>query len=520
MPARPFLILIVLDGFGCRKDSEYNAIAQADKPRFDRLFRESPWTTLEASGLAVGLPEGQMGNSEVGHLNIGAGRIVDQDIVRISKAIASHELMKNDVLVNAVAKLKKNDGALHLAGLLSDGGVHSLQSHLYGLIDAAIQLGAPRVFVHAILDGRDTPPKSADRYLRELLEFLKTRPSARLATIVGRYYTMDRDKRWERVQRGYELMTLGIGTETKLPLETLARFYAQDVTDEFMVPISILTEQGTHAGRIADGDALLYFNFRADRMRQIVSAFKDQKFEGFHRSTHPNVDIITMNRYQEEWALPVVFPPQEVKNHLGEVLSHAGLKQLRIAETEKYAHVTYFFNGGSDRISPGEDRVLIPSSKVKTYDLKPEMSAPELSDRVVKEIESRKYDVIILNIANPDMVGHTGVMAAAVQAVHETDVAVDKILAAVEKVDGVALITADHGNCELMFDEKTNQPHTAHTTNPVPLILADPKKRFGTLRAGGSLQNVAPTILNILGISRPPQMTAESLLVPDPVAVS
>lgn len=520
MAERPFLILIVLDGFGCRKEREWNAIAQAEKPRFDRLFRESPWTTLDASGLAVGLPAGQMGNSEVGHLNMGAGRIVDQDIVRISKAIESRELTKNAVLVNAVEKLKANDGAIHFAGLLSDGGVHSLQTHLYGLIDAAIELGAPRVFVHAILDGRDTPPKSADRYLRELLEFLKTRPAALLATIIGRYYTMDRDTRWERVQRGYELMTLGIGTETKRPLDTLARFYEQDVTDEFMVPISILTERGTHSGRIADGDALLFFNFRADRMRQIVTAFSDEAFDRFHRSTRPNASIITMNRYREDWTLPVVFPPQEVKNHLGEVLSQAGLKQLRIAETEKYAHVTFFFNGGSDRISPGEDRILIPSQKVKTYDLKPEMSAPELSERVVKEIESRNYDVIILNIANPDMVGHTGVMDAAVRAVHATDVAVDRILTAVEQVGGVALITADHGNCELMFDEKTRQPHTAHTTNPVPLILADPKKRFGTLRGGGALQSVAPTILDILGIKQPPQMTAESLLVPGPVAAS
>jgi len=520
MAERPFLILIVLDGFGCRSERKWNAIAEADKPRFDRLFRDSPWTTLEASGLAVGLPPGQMGNSEVGHLNMGAGRIVDQDIVRISKAVERHELTKNPVLADAVGTtLKKNDGAMHFAGLLSDGGVHSLQTHLYGLIDAAIELGAPRIFVHAILDGRDTPPKSADRYLAGLLDFLKTRPSARLSTIIGRYYTMDRDKRWERVQRGYELMTIGVGTETKRPLETLHRFYDQDVTDEFMVPISVLTEQGTHPGKLRDGDALLFFNFRADRMRQIVTAFKDDAFDGFHRAVRPKLDILTMNRYREDWTLPVVFPPQQVKNHFGEVLSRAGLKQLRIAETEKYAHVTFFFNGGSDQVSPGEDRVLIPSPKVATYDLKPEMSAPELSDRVVSEIASHKYDVIILNIANPDMVGHTGVMPAAVQAVHATDIAVDKILTAVEKVNGVALITADHGNCELMFDPQTNQPHTAHTTNPVPLILFEAKKRYGTLRGGGALQNVAPTLLNILGIERPREMTAESLLVPDPAAV-
>lgn len=520
MAERPFLILIVLDGFGCRDDREWNAIAQADKPRFDRLFHESPWTTLDASGLAVGLPDGQMGNSEVGHLNIGAGRIVDQDIVRISKAVERHELTKNRALIDAVAKLKKNDGAIHFAGLLSDGGVHSLQSHLYGLVDAAIDLGAPRVCVHAILDGRDTPPKSADRYLADLVAFLKSRPKAQLSTIIGRYYTMDRDKRWERVQRGYDLMTLGVGNETKNPLETVERFYAQDITDEFMVPLSVLTASGSHPGKVADGDALLFFNFRADRMRQIVTAFKDDDFDGFPRGTRPKVDILTMNRYREDWTLPVVFAPQEVKNHLGEVLARAGLKQLRIAETEKYAHVTFFFNGGSDQVSPGEDRVLVPSPKVATYDLKPEMSVRELSDRVVSEIESRKYNVIVLNIANPDMVGHTGVMDAAVKAVHDTDVAVDKILAAVEKVNGIALITADHGNCELMFDEKTNQPHTAHTTDPVPLILFDAKKRFGSLRSGGALENVAPTILNILGIEQPSEMTAESLLVRQPVAAS
>ena len=506
MAERPFLILIVLDGFGCRKDREWNAIAQASKPRFDHLFRESPWTTLEASGEAVGLPAGQMGNSEVGHLSIGAGRIVDQDIVRISKAIDHGELLKNRVLVDAIKKSR----AIHFVGLLSDGGVHSLQSHLHGLIDAALANGAQEVYVHAILDGRDTPPKSAERYLKN---------QDHLATIIGRYYTMDRDKRWDRVQRGYDLMTLGVGTETKHPIETMRRFYEQGVTDEFMEPISIVAEDGSHHGRIEDGDTVIFFNFRADRMRQIVTAFKDERFDGFNRAVWPKVSLITMNQYHEDFNLPVLFPPIEVKNHLGEVLSHAGLEQLRIAETEKYAHVTFFFNGGSDAQSPGEERVLIPSPKVATYDLKPEMSVPELADRVVQEIGKRNYDVIILNIANPDMVGHTGVMEAAVKAVHATDAAVDEILTAVEKVDGIALITADHGNCELMYDEKTGQPHTAHTTNPVPLILFDPRKRFGTLRGGGALENVAPTILAILGIDQPKEMTAESLIeVPRPAA--
>ncbi len=503
MADRPFLILIVLDGFGCRKETDHNAIAAAETPRFDALYREQAWTTLEASGLAVGLPEGQMGNSEVGHLNIGAGRVVDQDIVRISKSLAHHELEKNPVFLDTV----KNARNVHFAGLLSDGGVHSLQEHLHGMIDAAYEVGAQNVYVHAILDGRDTPPKSALKYLEDLLE-----TKAHLATIIGRYFTMDRDHRWERVQRGYDLMTLGVGTETKDPLETVRRFYEQGVTDEFMEPISVLTADGAHLGRVEDGDALIFFNFRADRMRQIVIAFKDEHFTPFERAVHPKLKLVTMNRYHEKFGLPVLYPPPEVRNNLGEVLSRAGLRQLRIAETEKYAHVTFFFNGGSDTQFEGEDRILVPSPKVATYDKKPEMSVFEVTDKVVDAIASKKYDAIIMNIANPDMVGHTGFMDATVEAVHDTDVAVGRILDALDKVDGVALITADHGNAELMFDEQTGQPHTAHTTNPVPLILVDPKKRFGKLRGGGVLSNVAPTILTILGVDKPAEMTAESLL--------
>ena len=507
---RPFLILIVLDGFGCRSERDFNAIAQAETPTFARLWREHTWTTLEASGLAVGLPEGQMGNSEVGHLNMGAGRVVDQDIVRISKSIRNGELEANQTFRAAV----KNGRNVHFAGLLSDGGVHSLQEHLHGLIDAAVNLGADNVFVHAILDGRDTPPKSAERYLGHLLAHIKDKPNAHLATVIGRYFAMDRDHRWERVQRAYDLMTLGVGTETRDPIETMRRFYEQGVTDEFTEPISVISPAGSHLGRIEDGDALIFFNFRADRMRQIVIAFKDEHFTPFNRAIHPKVGVATMNQYHEKFDLPVVFPPVAISNNLGEVFSRAGLTQLRIAETEKYAHVTFFFNGGSDLKFDGEDRILVPSPKVATYDLKPEMSVFEVTDRVVEVIEARKYDVIIMNIANPDMVGHTGVMDAAVKAVGDTDLAVGRILEAVEKVDGIALITADHGNCELMFDPATGQPHTAHTTNPVPLILVDAKKRFGTLRGGGVLSNVAPTMLTILGIEKPPEMTAESLLVP------
>jgi len=514
--SRPFLILIVLDGFGVRNDPEWNAVAQAEKPRFDELFRDCPWTTLAASGHAVGLPRNQMGNSEVGHLNMGAGRVVDQDIVRIGKAVARRQLETNPILIDAVS----NSRAIHFTGLLSDGGVHSLQSQLHGLLDASLTLGAKNVFVHAILDGRDTPPKSAEKYLGELLAFIGDKPNVHLATVIGRYFAMDRDNRWERVQRAYDLMTLGVGTETRQPLELMRRFYEQNVTDEFMEPMSIVTPDGAHLGRVEDGDALVFFNFRADRMRQIVTSFKDEDFSGFVRAVEPKARLVTMNQYREDFGLPMLFPPVALKNNLGEVLSRAGLKQLRIAETEKYAHVTFFFNGGSDTVFPGEDRVLVPSPKVATYDLQPEMSLPELAGKAVEAIDSKRYDVVILNIANPDMVGHTGRMDAALQAVHATDVAVDRILAAVERVDGVALITADHGNCELMFDAGTGQPHTAHTMNPVPLILVDRKQRFGTLRSGGALENIAPTILSILGLERPPEMTAESLLVPDPAVVA
>ena len=517
---KPFVILIVLDGFGLRKDSEWNAISAARTPTFDRLFRDCTWTSLEASGLAVGLPDGQMGNSEVGHLNIGAGRIVDQDIVRISKAAGQGALAGNQVIVDTCARLRENNGAIHFAGLLSDGGVHSLQEHLYGLIEAArknglaLRDGRPSIFVQAILDGRDTPPKSAERFIGELLQFLEDKPEARLATVIGRYFTMDRDQRWERVQRGYDLLTLGVGSETQDPLATIRRFYEQNITDEFMEPLSIVDRMGTHFGRVEDGDALLFFNFRADRMRQIVTAFKDDGFKGFERAVRPQVTLLTMNQYREDFGLPVVFPPQEITNHLGETLAKAGLKQLRIAETEKYAHVTFFFNGGSDAISPGEERVLIPSPKVATYDLKPEMSVPELSARVAEEIRARRFDVIILNIANPDMVGHTGVMDAAVKAVEFTDQAIATIIAAVEEIGGVVLITADHGNCELMFDRRTNQPHTAHTVYPVPFILFDSQGHFRLSGARGALENVSPTLLDILALEKPAEMTAASLLDP------
>lgn len=515
---RPFLILIVLDGFGCRKEKEWNAIAQARTPRFTALFAEHPWTTVEASGLRVGLPEGQMGNSEVGHLNIGAGRVVDQDIIRISKAVDAGELVSHPLLVSTFERLKQSGNWVHFVGLLSDGGVHSLQHQLHGLIDAAVQNGMPiqggmpSVFVHAVLDGRDTPPMSAKKYVRDLLEFIDDKPQVHLSTFIGRYYTMDRDRRWDRVKRGYDLMTLGIGVETKTPFGSIDRHYDGGITDEFMEPHALLLKDGSHRGKIRDGDAVVFFDFRADRMREIVTAFSDPEFDEFHRGVFPSVDVLTMTSYHQDYQFPVLFPPPVVNNHFGEVLAANGLRQLRIAETEKYAHVTFFFNGGSDTVSPGEERVLVSSPKVSTYDLQPQMSLPELSRKVVENIEAGKYDVIVLNIANPDMVGHTGVMEAAISAVESTDEAVGRILDAVERVNGVAVITADHGNCELMFDPATGQPHTAHTTLPVPVILFDPQKRFDGLREGGALENVAPTLLRILGLSKPAEMTADSLL--------
>lgn len=510
---RPFL-LIVLDGFGCRKESEHNAIAAAETPVFDRLYRESAWTTIEASGRHVGLPDGQMGNSEVGHLNIGAGRVVDQDIVRISKAAKDGTLARNSLLAGITSGLDRSGRRLHLVGLLSDGGVHSLQEHLHGLIRSANDAGFgrgtrdARIIIHAILDGRDTPPVSALGNLDRLLKRLEGVPQARLGSIIGRYYSMDRDNRWERVQRGYDLMTRQAGTRTMDPRAAVQEFYDAGKTDEFMEPIWV--EGGEP---IADGDAVIFFNFRADRMRQIVSAFRDEAFDGFPRTVHPKVKLVSLVRYHEDFDLPVLFPPIEVKGHLGHVLSAAGKKQLRIAETEKYAHVTFFFNGGSDEPSSGEERILVPSPKVATYDLKPEMSVRELAERVVREIESKKFDFIVLNIANPDMVGHTGVLDAAVKAVAETDAAVGKVIDAIVSSGGSAMITADHGNCEVMFDPETNQPHTAHTTNRVPLILVEPDGRRHSLAAGGALENVAPTILDYLGVEKSTEMTAESLLL-------
>jgi len=513
MSSENFFILIVLDGFGHRSDARWNAVTEARTPTFDRLRAECASTTLEASGLRVGLPAGQMGNSEVGHLNMGAGRVVDQDIVRISKAAKDGTLAMNPLLLDVVKRLGESGKNLHLVGLLSDGGVHSLQEHLHGIMrsanDAGLGKGStdPRIVVHAILDGRDVPPISALGNLDRLTKRIAVLPQARLGTIIGRYYSMDRDNRWERVQRGYDLMTRGEGRRTSDPMITVQEFYDEGKTDEFMEPIAV-----TGAPSVEDGDAVIFCNFRADRMRQLVNAFSNDAFTGFARLRRPQAQLVSLVSYHEDFDLPVLFRPVAAPGNLGEVLAREGKRQLRIAETEKYAHVTFFFNGGSDQPSEGEDRILIPSPKVATYDLQPEMSVRALADRVVSEIDSRKYDFMVLNIANPDMVGHTGVMAAAVRAVEETDAAVGTILESVKRCGGTAMITADHGNCELMFDDETGQPHTAHTTNPVPLFLVEPTGRIWSLDDGGALENVAPTILDYLGIEPAAEMTARSLL--------
>lgn len=515
---RPFFMLIVLDGFGCRREAEWNAIKQATTPCLDHLFNHAAWTTLDASGLSVGLPEGQMGNSEVGHLNIGAGRVVNQDIVRITKSIRQGEMRSIPSLVETIAAVRKDRKAVHLVGLLSEGGVHSLQSQLHGLIDAVIANGMvmregdlPSIYVHAILDGRDTPPQSAIANVNALCEFIADKPQVRLATIIGRYYTMDRDKRWERVQKGYDLMTLGIGTETKEPVSCIERFYESGKNDEFMPPIAVLGKDGAHHGKVRDGDAVIFFNFRSDRMRQIVTAFRDDNFDGFEREMRPNARLLAMVRYREDFDFPVLFPKVEVRNHLGQVLAAQGMKQLRIAETEKYAHVTFFFNGGREEPFPGEDRCLIPSPKeVATYDLKPQMSAAEVTDEVVRRIQSGVYDAVIMNFANPDMVGHTGIMDAAIKACETVDACLARIVPAVDAAGGVCVITSDHGNVEKMFDPGTHSAHTAHTSNKVPFIVV----RDGLkLRPSGLLADVAPTLLDLMGIDKPAEMTGNSMIV-------
>jgi 2,3-bisphosphoglycerate-independent phosphoglycerate mutase len=505
------LAIIIMDGFGISPIEEGNAIAKAKKPNLDRFWKNYPTTTLSASGLAVGLPRGQMGNSEVGHLNIGGGRIVYQDYTRISLAVENGTIAKNEVLL---AAMKASKGKrLHLMGLLSDGGVHSHITHLYALLEMAARIGLKEVYIHAILDGRDVPPRSALAYFSQLDEKIREIGVGRVATVSGRYYTMDRDKRWERVEKSYRCLTDGQGPNAGTAREAVENGYNRGENDEFLVPTLV-----DRAGLIQDNDSIIFFNFRPDRAREIARVFVDDSFSEF-ATKQIKVLYTCMTQYDATLKVPVAFPAQNLDDTLGQIISRAGLQQLRIAETEKYAHVTYFFNGGKESPNPGEDRCLIPSPKVATYDLQPEMSALLVRDEVISRINSEKYDLIVLNFANPDMVGHTGIFDAAVKAVETVDGCVGAVVNAVLEKGGAVLLTADHGNAEKMRDEATGQPHTAHTTNPVPFTLiidggngCDGRKRY-RLRDDGILADIAPTALQLLNIDQPLAMTGKSLLI-------
>ena len=506
MAKRP-LLLCILDGFGWVPQETYgNAIAAAKTPYFDKLFASCPFTTIGASGMNVGLPDGQMGNSEVGHTNIGAGRIVYQELTRITKSIADGDFFENEALVSAMRSAKENGKALHLMGLLSDGGVHSHNGHLYGLLEMAKRMGLTKVYVHAIMDGRDVPPDSGLGFIKELQAKLASLGVGTIASVTGRYYAMDRDNRWDRVEKAYAAFVYGEGNHGT-PVEVMEKSYAEGVTDEFVVPA--VTCEG---GRVAEGDSVIFFNFRPDRAREITRTFVDDAFTGFARR-YGRVPVHYVCFTQYDATMPnvsVAFRPQVLTNVLGEYLAKNGKTQLRIAETEKYAHVTFFFNGGVEAPFEGEDRALINSPKVATYDLQPEMSAYLVADECVKRIESGKYDVIILNFANCDMVGHTGVFSAAVKAVEAVDECAGKVIDAVLAAGGAVLLTADHGNADKMYDPDPEHPFTAHTTNPVPFLVAglgDVK-----LRQGGVLADIAPTMLKVMGLPQPEEMTGKSII--------
>ena len=507
MAAGP-VALVILDGWGISEKCENNAACQANTPILDHLRKEYPNSRLSASGGDVGLPDGQMGNSEVGHMNIGAGRIIYQDLSRISLAIEDGSFFNNPTLKSACKRVVASGGKLHLLGLLSDGGVHSHNTHLYALIRLAQQVGVTDVCIHPFLDGRDTPPQSAIDYLQQLESELKNIGLGRVATITGRYWAMDRDNRWDRVEKAYLALTAGVGQHADSSAEAIESAYAAGQTDEFVEP-RVVGQSGT----IDDGDGVIFFNFRSDRAREITRALALENFSGFTRSKPPQlVDFVCLTEYDETFALPIAFPSTTYPDILAQVVSDAGFRQLRIAETEKYAHVTFFFNGGIEQPWPGEDRVMIPSpGDVATYDEKPSMSAVEVTDELVKRVESDKYQLIVLNFANCDMVGHTGILAAAIEAVETVDSCLGRVVDAVTRAGGKLLITADHGNCEQMVDE-SGHPHTAHTTNPVQFIFVDPDQKDQVVR-DGILADLAPTILELLALQKPAAMTGQSLLV-------
>jgi 2,3-bisphosphoglycerate-independent phosphoglycerate mutase len=510
-PTRP-LVLLVLDGWGIRADPTNNAIAMARTPVYDAMVARYPHAQLIASGEAVGLPAGQMGNSEVGHMNMGAGRVVYQDLTRIDKSIRDGELFDSPALAASMDRCKGDAHALHFVGLVSDGGVHSHQRHLHALIQMAARRGVNRVFVHAITDGRDASPTGAAKYIPELEAAMQAAGTGRIATVVGRYYAMDRDKRWERIKLAYDAMIHGQAeTLATAPLPPVQASHAAGITDEFIRPIVIVGADGQPIGPIRDGDSVMFFNFRADRARQITRAIALDEFDGFERPGRPRVHYTTMTVYDRTFNLPVVFTPQTFSGNLADVLAEHARTNLRLAETEKYAHVTYFFNCGREEPYAGEDRILVPSQKVATYDLKPEMSAPGIADALVADVTGRRHEVIICNFANADMVGHTGDVAATISAVETIDVCLGRILAALKTVDARAIVTADHGNAEQLWDEELKAPHTAHTSNPVPVILcAD--EFVGRPLKDGSLRDIAPTILGLLGIPLSAEMTGSSLL--------
>lgn len=507
------VMLMILDGWGVNKDLFGNAIGQANKPCYDALLDRYPYAELEASGEFVGLPEGQMGNSEVGHLNMGAGRVVYQELTRINKAVREGSFQTNPELTKAMEKAVQEKKNLHLLGLLSDGGVHSNIEHLYALLEMAREKKVENVFIHVLLDGRDVPPANAGEYITALEEKMRLLGVGEIATIAGRYYTMDRDHRWERVEKGYLAMVEGVGLKACMAMEALHKSYEMKVTDEFLEPTVIVDSKGEAVGKIRPGDVMIMFNFRADRAREITHAFVDREFTPFQRpGGYLNLTCVCLTQYEVSINAPVAFPPQNLENTLGEVISRAGLKQLRIAETEKYAHVTFFFNGGVEEANAGEERVLIPSPKVATYNLQPEMSAFQVSDKVIGKVENEKYDLIVLNYANADMVGHTGQMDACIIAIEAVDTSLGRVVDAVLKKGGAVLLTADHGNAEQKIDPENNQPLTAHTSNKVPVILAA-KGTEGLKLRNGSLQDIAPTVLELIGLPKPPEMTGKSLLV-------
>lgn len=504
------VMLMILDGFGIAAKSKGNAVSIAKKPNIDKLLKEYPHTELQASGMAVGLPEGQMGNSEVGHLNIGAGRIVYQELTRITKSIEDGDFFKNEALLKAMKNAKENNSALHIMGLLSDGGVHSHINHLKGLLEFAKKEGLTKVYVHAFMDGRDVPPSSGLDYILQTENMMKEIGVGKIATVSGRYYAMDRDNRWERVELAYNALVLGKGNTATSATSAIENSYKDQKTDEFVVPC-VLLEDGKPTATISNNDSVIFFNFRPDRAREITRAINDQDFTGFKRD-NLNLVFVTMTQYDKTLeGVNVAFKPQTLVNTLGEYVSSKGLKQLRIAETEKYAHVTFFFNGGVEKENPGEERALISSPKVATYDLKPEMSAYEVTDELLKRLDEDKYDMIILNFANPDMVGHTGIVEAAVKAIEAVDECAGKVINKVLEKDGTVFVTADHGNAEIMIDEKTGNPFTAHTTNPVPFIWVANDVNGRSLNTG-KLADIAPTMLEVMGVDTPKEMTGVSLI--------